>query len=132
MRRITVAEAQRQIGDRANKAVRALTLETMKRIVMRTPVDTGRARGNWNVGVGSPDRSTTEGTDRAGGGTIARGSAPIAAWQGTGSLFITNSLPYIIPLEDGHSSQAPAGMVKVTIAELQPLAREVAARIRHG
>lgn len=127
---ITVDQAQRLLEDGANKAVRALALEVTKRIVLRTPVDIGRARGNWNVGIGNPDRTTGNGTDKNGSATIARGAAVIKAADMEQAFFITNSLPYIVPLEDGHSKQAPAGMVKLTIAELQPLASQVAAKIR--
>ena len=127
---ITVDQAQRMLEDRANKAVRALMLEVTKRIVMRTPVDTGRARGNWNVGIGNPDRAVSENGDKNGGGTIARGEVVIESANGEQPFFITNSLPYIVPLEDGWSKQAPAGMVKLTVAELQPLASQVAAKIR--
>ena len=38
------------------------------------------------------------------------------------NVFITNNVPYIIELEDGHSKrQAPAGMVAVTFANLNAM-----------
>ena len=33
--------------------------------------------------------------------------------------YIQNSLPYMQALEDGHSTQAPAGMVAITQTEFQ-------------
>ena len=118
------------LDDAGNKAIRALALEVVKRIVLRTPVDTGRARGNWNVGVGSPDSGYTDNVDEGGWQTISRGHAIIGG-SGPGQIiYITNSLPYILPLEYGSSKQAPAGMVSVTLAELGNLAIEIAARMR--
>ncbi len=132
--RITPAQAQAKLRKRADQAFRALVLEASKRIVLRTPVDTGRARGNWHLARGSPDLSTTESTDGAGGRTISTIMAKLQGMKGGDAVFLTNALAYIISLEHGHSKQAPAGMVKVTIAELQSLAREVATRLRaaHG
>ena len=37
------------------------------------------------------------------------------------TAYLVNNLPYAVPLEYGHSSQAPAGMVRVTIAEFQQI-----------
>ena len=34
------------------------------------------------------------------------------------SIWISNNLPYITALEDGHSKQAPAGMVALSLAEV--------------
>jgi len=129
---ITVADAKRLLGDRANQAFRGLALEATGRIVKRTPVDTGRARGNWNIGLGQPDRTLTETVDKSGEATVARGAAMIHQAGLDRTLYITNSVPYIVPLEHGHSRQAPAGMVAVTVAELQPLAQQIAAKIRAG
>jgi len=130
---MTVEEAKAVLRHRSNQAVRMLVFEALSRIVLRTPVDTGRARGNWNIGAGDPDRSINEtGFDKAGAETINGGQALLQAAGPDQVLYITNSLPYILPLEHGHSGQAPAGMVMVTLAELQPLAGEIATRIRAG
>jgi len=130
---MTVEEAKAILRNRSNQAVRMLAFEALSRIVLRTPIDTGRARGNWNVGVGNPDHGVNlVGFDKAGTGTINRGQAVLAAAAPDQTLYITNSLPYILPLEHGHSGQAPAGMVMVTLAELHHLAAQIAARIRAG
>ena len=38
--------------------------------------------------------------------------------------YIINNLPYAIPLEFGHSTQAPGGMVRVTVARFQRIVLE--------
>jgi hypothetical protein len=40
------------------------------------------------------------------------------------TAYITNSLPYAIPLEFGHSQQAPGGMVRITVARFQQIVLE--------
>lgn len=97
--------------DSANEVAVILGLQIQKGITLKTPVDTGRARANWFMAEGAAiEASSLEKTPR----TYARGD-----FQGKGAvIFITNSLPYIVPLEYGHSKQAPAGMVRVTLAEI--------------
>ena len=96
-------------------------------IVKKTPVDTGRARANWNVSAGNPDLSTSEETRES-----PKSISTIPDPQGDESMFISNNLPYITKLEyggypnppkggngktvDGYSKQAPEGMVGVTLA----------------
>ena len=96
-------------------------------IVRKTPVDTGRARANWNISVGHEDTTVTEDT-RKSPKTISQMPEP----KGDESIFISNNLPYITMLEyggypnppkkdggktiNGYSRQAPNGMVGVTLA----------------
>lgn len=95
-----------------------LAMEGLSRMVLKSPVDTGRFRGNWTVSVGNADLSTSEGIDPNGGATIARGSVPILAMSEPKVVWMLNSLPYANRLENGWSKQAPAGVVAVTVAEL--------------
>lgn len=84
----------------------------------------GRFRGNWMFGVGSPDNSTTEEIDPSGKTSSARIRDGVIEFSPGDVCYITNSLPYAIPLEFGHSSQAPGGMVRVTIARFQQIVLE--------
>lgn len=125
--------AEKAVNPTVNQLVRALSLEALGRIMQKTPVDTGRARANWNTSIGAPDTSTDmEATiakvpaKQAEGGEVI-GRANFAKGQ---EIYITNGLPYIKPLEDGHSKQAPQGMVAVTVQELRPVADQIARRIR--
>ena len=116
----------------ANVVVRKVSIDLLTATVMRTPVGDpllwkhkapkgyvgGRLRANWNVSLVMPDESTTNAIDPAGGGTIARGTDALGNSKGE-DIYIMNSLPYAIPVEYGHSSQSPAGMVRVSVAEAQ-------------
>jgi hypothetical protein len=105
----------------ADVVVRKFALEALSRLVMKTPVRTGCARGNWNVSIGEPDASyDLDKTDPQGDSTISEGLSVVEQALATGpSIFITNNLPYIMALEYGWSKQAPAGMLRVTVQELQ-------------
>ena len=94
-----------------------IALDALARVVLKTPVDTGAARGNWQLttgksAVGPIAPMTLE-------GQLAQGQANIAVATAGDVYLISNSIEYIIPLENGRSGQAPAGMVGVTVAELR-------------
>lgn len=105
---------------------RKIALELFRRVVMRTPVDTGRARGNWQSGTGTPPGGVLEATDKTGGTTIAEIAAEVESWDVEHvAIFLSNNLPYIGALEDGHSDQSPAGMVKISLAEFPGVVEEM-------
>lgn len=108
---------------RVSLITRKLALEGLKRVVQKSPVDTGRFRGNWNVAVGAADTSAAKAPDKSGGQAIALGSQQIAGATGLQPIFVTNSLPYASELERGTSTQAPRGMVAVTAAEIRTALR---------
>jgi hypothetical protein len=76
----------------------------------------GHFKANWQGGSGSPNYQTTDDIDPTGEISITNISQAIPEKAG-GVFYITNSLPYAQRLEDGWSSQAPQGMVKLTELE---------------
>jgi hypothetical protein len=86
----------------------------------------GRFRANWGCQVGSPYAGTVDTVDKAGGATVAKANMTTAQWNGRVSIFLVNNLPYSLALENGHSKQAPSGMVRITVAEMQNGAAEAA------
>lgn len=112
-----------------DQAFRAMALQLFSSIVIRTPVDEGRARGNWQVTINSVANGTTEDRDKSGQRTITKGSQAIANRSGDQTLYFTNNLPYIEPLENGWSEQAPAGMVRVTLTEFEQALRKAAREV---
>lgn len=103
------------------KLQRRIVIEALRRIVLKTPVDTGRARGNWRVDIGTIDPVTTEMTDKQGAAVIREGIQKLRAIGFGQTVFISNSLDYIVFLEDGSSQQAPNGMVRLTLQELEQI-----------
>lgn len=104
-------------------ATRQVALMLHDRVVMRTPVDTGRARASWNIVEGTAadlsvaDESFSGG--EGGGAAVARGKQENLS--DANSYVISNNLPYIVRLENGHSQQAPAGMVLLAVEETKML-----------
>jgi len=121
------------------KLQKRIVLEAFRRIVKRTPVDTGRTRGNWQITIGVVPTAEAAGTKLA---------TAIGALTGLGPyqvVYITNNVPHIEVLEyglfeprdpgpskdprkgrkgrelvrAGFSVQAPQGMVRVTVVELE-------------
>lgn len=118
----------------SEQVVRKVGIDMLARIIDRSPVGNpdlwksppppgyvgGRFRGNWQVTFDAQATAETGRIDAGGGETNRAGQAVLAAYRaGVNSIWLTNTVPYAVPLEYGHSSQAPAGMVRVTAAEFQ-------------
>tara|TARA_R100001440_G_C2521804_1_gene118953 strand:- start:1760 stop:2191 length:432 start_codon:yes stop_codon:yes gene_type:complete len=127
------------------KVVRGTVLGMFSRIVKRSPVDTGRFRGNWQITIDAPATGQL-GADKGGGRAIAAATS-VAQGQRfpANAYFITNNMPYGEKLEfggyptapknptgktqGGFSAQAPSGMVRVSIAEFEKVIKEAAAKV---
>ena len=95
-----------------------IVLELFTRIVLKTPVDTGRARGNWQLSLRSPAEAVLSDTQASANQIIEAGIAKLNTLGFGDTVWISNNLQYITFLEDGSSTQAPTGMVKVSLAEI--------------
>ena len=74
----------------------------------------GRLRNSWYTTVGTPSDGQGRDPDKAGGGSLAD-----LKNIGVGSVtYMTNNLVYAIPIEFGHSKQAPAGMVRINVTRV--------------
>ena len=100
----------------AREAAVTLALTLHGKITLGHPVDTGRARASWNLAEGSIDMSVHPPVPK--GTTVPPKQVSGAGISGRSVIYVTNSLPYIVPLEYGHSQQAPFGMVRKAIAEV--------------
>lgn len=82
----------------------------------------GHARRNWRVGIRTPDESV-RGVPGEGGGEFAARSEAVQAGISVIArfgfedrrLFISNAVPYIGPLNNGSSVQAPANFVEKAV-----------------
>ena len=112
-------------------------------IVKKTPVDTGRARGNWNISVGHDDTLPKENTVPQ-----FKSVEEVPKVEGDESIYISNNLPYITKLEyggypkqpkggkgktiNGYSKQAPEGMVGVTLANNENIFNSAVRAVKGG
>ena len=117
-------------GTNINTVTKKVVLDVMRSVIRKSPVDTGRFKGNWQYGVNEMPTGTTDIHDEGGQGTIAHIAGQVPQ-QAAGKLhFIVNNLPYSIALEHGHSSQCPPhGMVGLTITEYQALVHQAVSEV---
>jgi hypothetical protein len=106
-------------------AVRKIALEMFSRVILKSPVDTGRFRGNWQVAIGAIPDGTLELDDKSGQVSIGKVQAATLGLKAGDFISLVNNLPYAIPLEEGSSQQAPAGMVALTVQEFQQVVRAI-------
>lgn len=110
-----------------NQEARALSINLLNGLTLVTPVDTGRARGNWYVSATSKSNRTIDQFRKA-RQAISEGLATIHTVinEKYPSITLSNNLPYIEKLNDGHSQQAPSKFVEKEID------RVVNARTKNG
>lgn len=128
-----VARSVARSKDKLGVAIRRFILEANNRMIQKSPVDTGRFKGNWMVGDGNINTSTGNQPSPSRYGQVANyNMADINGIKINGqTVYITNSMPYSRRLEyDAWSKQAPMGMVRVTIAELKPIMTKIALEVR--
>lgn len=116
-------------GGTIDQAVRIIALELFTRVILRSPVDTGRFRGNWQVMIGDVPDGVLDLTDPSGAATVSKATAEILKLRAGEIITLINNLDYSIRLEDGHSKQAPGGMVKVTILEFDEATKKAATQV---
>ncbi len=79
----------------------------------------GRSRANWQYGNDVVPGGVINAVDKTGSATIARLTGQINSSPTAAIHWFANNLDYIQALENGHSRQAPNGMVKITVMEFQ-------------
>lgn len=118
-----------------DELVKSVVIQVGARLVQATPVDTGRARANWQVGNGGPVFVRDSPVDRLPLGSLP-GIRTLGRWRqqlegevAGGVVYITNALPYARRLEYGYSKQAPSGMVRVTAVEFASIVRDILSKL---
>lgn len=121
------------------KVIRATFIQLATKIILRSPVDTGRFRNNWFTSIGTMSSQTTNTISKSGSAAIKR--AQDVSKQAPGRIiWLTNNLPYARKLEfggygngpktsGGFSVQAPNGMVRVTVSEFNEIVRQEARKV---
>ena len=84
-----------------------LAINIDREVVRETPVDTGRAKGNWLASVGVPDTRQLNVTGSTEGAAIQQAVAVIGKAIVYQLVYIQNNLPYIQRLNNGWSLQQP-------------------------
>ena len=143
---LDIQKFAQKCGANADLVTRKVVLDIGRSLVERTPVGNpdlwqnpdnkpdgyvgGHARANWSHSIGALVNQEFKEIDATGGASIDRiiSSVPVKA---AGKVhYIQNSLPYMQALEDGHSTQAPAGIVAVTEVEFQDYVQKAIGELR--
>lgn len=111
------------------KVVRGTLIDLAQKVIVRSPVDTGRFRNNWNSSINTPNSATTTTADASGSKAKAQSVNTIKKMDMGSTFYMTNNLPYAKRLEFGYSDQAPNGMVRITVAEFQNAINREAAKL---
>lgn len=115
------------------QAIRGIALELLRHVVQLMPVDTGRARAGWGIaaeflGLDLPPLPNVS----ARGEPIGAADVydPTQGWKqgeaamttkstSTIGIRLVNNVEYVSDLEDGSSQQAPYGMVRLAMRQMQ-------------
>lgn len=96
-----------ELNETVEKSMRSVVLSFLRNVTLASPVDTGRFRANWVVGINSPDNNQYP-NRKAQSTAISKGKQEVKKFTFTGSqvMYINNNLPYARRLNDGYSKQA--------------------------
>ena len=131
-----VAAFEKDARRKMDLAVRKVSLEIFSRVILKSPVDSGRFRGNWQVAIGSIPSGTLELDDKTGIATVSKADAKLFSAKAGDTIYLANNLPYAMRLEEGgyndgpktiggFSTQAPQGMVALTVQEFAAIVDEI-------
>jgi len=110
-----------KVDNNASVFIRKIAIDGLQRLIVQSPVDTGRFKANWSSSVGNLDTSTTEETTS----NFSQQSKGIRDYKVNQPMFLHNNLEYAIPLEYGSSKQAPKGWIRNTANLLQKKLNEI-------
>jgi len=125
--------------DRFGQVVRKTTLDLFANIVKRSPVDTGTYRASHGIANHEPEgeegviKISKEKKDPSGATKMAMDKARAWYWYpGAGTIYIFNNVPYAEPLEVGHSGQAPQGVYRQALTEVEAIMNKQIIALRVG
>jgi len=113
-----------------NQAYSSIMFDLANQMITMSPKDTGAFQANWlaalNSGDYTYDKSKTNVSEADGRLTITLGGLTTSS-----NFYFTNSLPYADELENGHSDQAPSGVVRVTINDFPQIVEKRVREVRN-
>lgn len=122
-----IAQFAEQAMAKADKAVRVIALQTLIRVQSKTPVDSGALRRSWTVALnGFPSSYNGDQTIinqiKFGDVIVIATNKPYAPMLEYG-LYPNPPKKPTGKTKNGYSVQAPKGMVRITVQEVQAFIR---------
>lgn len=94
--------------ERMTLVLKKVAFDLFRKVILKTPVDTGRARGNWMVGINKIPIAMAIGIDKK-ADVMSRIVSDISTAKAGDSVAMANTLPYIGVLEYGGYPKNPVG-----------------------
>ena len=115
------------VGRRVDHVHRNLGILLFTAIVYDTPVDSGLARGSWFPSKGAPRTGGSQRIDPTGAVVTRHIQEVCMSAKVSDILFFMNNVHYIGELEYGWSKQSPEGMVRINVARIRRMLKDVVA-----
>lgn len=122
---ISLKKLTDKMGNNADIVVKKVAIDVLSSVIKKSPVDTGRFKGNWQLAVGNvnslvdEDAKDSTPLKTSSGAKEVEAGITLSGFRSGKTIFISNSLPYAQRLENGYSGQAPAGMVRLTVIDFK-------------
>jgi hypothetical protein len=111
---LDVSKFAKQTEINLETVVKRVSFDVYNKAKQNTPVDTGRARGSWNISEEYADLSSLPQGQYPSGTSNAVGNI-----SGKEEVHVSNNVEYIDVLDQGSSRQAPQGIVDITVAQVE-------------
>lgn len=98
-----------------DNSLRTVVLLIGKSVVTLSPVDTGRFKGNWRLSIDQTIDNSILRYDQTGDQVLNDFARTVNRFTAGQMAYIQNHVLYGYDLEYGSSTQAPDGMVRVTM-----------------
>lgn len=115
-----IAAFEQKVDARLDTMTREIVTETGRRIIARTPVQTGLLASSFNYATGAPDLSVPT----APGERVVHGLGAMPARPAGLRHFISSGVHYGPFVEHGTSRMAPRAMVALTMVEAPDIIRD--------
>lgn len=123
--------ASQRIKMDTEKKLRGTCFSLSSKVIKRTPVGNpdlwesppphdyigGTLRNAWRASVNAPSSEVGTTPDEGAGMALGTVNEAVARLGLGNTFYVANNMPYARRVEEGWSSQAPAGMVGITLAE---------------
>ncbi|ENU62496.1 hypothetical protein [Acinetobacter lwoffii] len=103
-----------EVVKNADDHLKKIVGETLRQVVVRSPVMDGEFRASHKVTLDSPQNAYEKGYDLSGNETLSEGMQIASTAKIGGLVYIQSLSPYGTRLENGWSQQAPNGVYSLS------------------
>ena len=141
---VDIDKFAKKISTKYDQLTQNVLVEIADRLIKRTQVGNpelwskppgknyvpGKARANWEHSTSTTSTEELDERDVDGDATLSKIKSSIPANAADHDHVIYNAAKHIWALENGHSTQAPSGMVALTLVEVPQIIDEEARKLK--